>query len=61
MYYDKQGNISESILDVTLSDKNGKQYKILAQELAFLNKYSLPIPSQHWLTRISKQMSEFIG
>lgn len=60
-YYDADGNISASITEVTIEDADGKYYTILSQELAFLNKYSLPIPSKHWLTRISKQMSEFIG
>ncbi len=44
--------IDESILQKIIRDKKGDFYKIIAQEREFLQKYGLPIPTEHWLQRI---------
>jgi len=55
-YLDEKGKISEDILDITIQDPDGKYYTIIKPELDFLNKYDLPVPTIHWLSRIEKHM-----
>jgi len=55
-YYNSDGEISSDILDVTLQDNAWMQYTIIQEELDFLGKYSLPIPTTHWLTRMGEHM-----
>jgi len=51
-------NYDKSILQKTIKDKNGHCFKIIPQELVFLKKHQLPLPQEHWISRIKKLIKE---
>lgn len=52
--FDSDGNwkINPEILQKVVVDDEGNYYKVIPQELEFLEKYGLPLPRKHWLDRI---------
>ncbi|USN57861.1 MAG: hypothetical protein H6767_05850 [Candidatus Peribacteria bacterium] len=54
--YEKDTNgvwkINPEILQKVVVDEDGNYYKVIPQELEFLEKYGLPLPTKHWLDRI---------
>lgn len=45
-------DFDESILKKTLIDQEGRFYRIVPMEYAFLKKYNLPLPTTHWMDRL---------
>ena len=37
-----------------LTDSKGRSYRVLPEEIAFLEKHGLPLPDIHWLERIKQ-------
>lgn len=48
------------LMDTIIVDKYGKKYKLLKEELLFMQKYKLRLPTSHWLHLIKEKILHYL-